>query len=386
MTKQRVFIAGNQVCMKRGLDAERLRAYFLANGCELPDSPQDADVIVALTCAFIGSYVKTAVGMIKSLKPHSRRLIVLGCLPAMNPAELGEVFDGPVLATRDFDQMDALFPEFTVPWASIPDANVPDVQVMTSFDAESPCPIYIRNSVSSGKKPGPFLRIAWGCNNRCSYCSHPAALGPLKSKPLETCLQEYRNLLAAGHRHVIFHANDPAAYGLDIGLTYPRLLQELDAATPDGVPMRWTLSDVNPAQLVRYGDDLLPLFRKGRIQMLGVPMQSGSPNVLRRMRRYFQVDRVAEVLQKIRAASPTVNLTTHLIAGFPGETPEDLDLTIQAVKQCGYNRAMVFPFSANPGTDAETMEGQLTRDEIRARQSLVCERIEALGLTVDRFE
>lgn len=386
MKNNRIYLAGNQVCMKRGLDAERLRRYFEANGCVLVSNPQEADTIIALTCAFIGSYVKTATAMIEALKRYPGRLIVLGCLPAMNPDELDSVFTGPNLATRDFDHMDRLFPEFTVQWASIPDANVPDVQVMTSFDAESPCPIYIRNSVSSGKKPGPFLRLAWGCNNNCSYCSHPAALGRLKSKPLEICLQEYRNLLASGHRHVIFHANDPAAYGLDIGLTYPRLLQELDAATPEDLPVRWTLSDVNPSQLVRYGEDLLPLFKKGRIQMLGVPMQSGSPAVLRRMRRYHQVDRMAEVLQKIRAASPLVNLTTHLIAGFPGETLQDLERTVQAVQQCGYNRAMIFPFSANPGTDAETMEGQLTRDEILARQSLLCERMEALGLTVDRFQ
>jgi len=381
----KVFIAGNQVCMKRGLDAERLQRYFRANQCELVAAPEAADIIVALTCAFIGSYVRTATRMIEKLKAHKARLIVLGCLPAMAPEELARVFDGPVLATKDFAQLDALFPDFKVPLAAIADANFPDVQAMCSFDPNDTCPIYIRNSVTSGKRPGPFLRIAWGCRNHCSYCSHPVALGPLKSKPLETCIAEYKALLAAGHKYVVFHANDPAAYGLDIGLTYPELLRRLDAETPDD-NVHWTLNDVNPAQLVRYCDELLPFFRKGRALFLAVPMQSGSPKILRRMRRYDRVEAIPAALHKIRAANSAAQFTTHLIVGFPGETPADLDLTFEAVRQCGFNRAMVFPFSANPNTPAERMDGQVPPADIAARQAALCERLQSLGLTVDRFQ
>lgn len=371
--------------MKRGLDAERLRRYFLTNGCELTQTPQEADVIVAVTCAFISSYVKTALAMIKSLKKYDARLVIVGCLPAMAPEELKAIFDGPVLATKELDEVDRLFPDFTVPWASIPDANVPDVNVMMNFDPSDTCPIYIRNSVTTGKPPGPFLRIAWGCNNRCSYCSHPAALGPLKSKPVETCLQEYRALLETGHRHIVLHANDPGDYGRDIGLTYLDLLRKLDDATPDA-HVRWSLNDINPARLVQYGSGLIPFFKKRRIASLAVPMQSGSPSVLRRMRRYSHVDRIEAVMQTIRVLSTDVRLVTHLIAGFPGETLDDLEMTVQAVQRCGYHRAMVFPFSANTGTAAEKMEGRLSNAAIMARQLLLCERLEQLGLMVDRFQ
>lgn len=383
--KWRVILVGNQVCMKRGLDAERLQRYFIANGCELVKTPEHADIIVAMTCAFIGSYVKTATHMIQKLKARKVRMVVLGCLPAMAPDDVREVFDGPMLATKDLDQIDRLFPEFKVPLSAIPDANFPDVQSMCAFDPAGPTPIYIRNSVASGHRPGPFIRVAWGCRNNCAYCSHPAALGPLKSKPLETCLEEYRGLLAAGHKHVVLHANDPAAYGLDIGLTYPMLLQKFDDTTPAG-GVSWTLNDVNPAQLVRYCDELLPFFRKGRVIHLAVPMQSGSPAVLRRMRRYDRVDAVISAMEKIRETSPSVRLTTHLLVGFPGETTDDLDMTVSVIERCGYDRALVFPFSANRGTAAERMEGQLSRAEILQRQSVLCDRLTGLGLTVDRFQ
>ena len=384
-TPNKIFITGNQVCMKRGLDAERLRRYFLANGCELTRTPQGADIIIAVTCAFISSYVKTALVMIESLKKYDARLIVMGCLPAMAPAEFKAISDGPALATKELDEVDRLFPDFTVPWASIPDANVPDVDVMMNFDPSDSCPIYIRNSVTTGKPPGPFLRIAWGCNNRCSYCSHPAALGPFKSKPLETCLQEYLALLEAGHRHIVLHANDPADYGRDIGLTYPDLLHKLDEAALN-VQVRWSLSDINPARLVQYSVELIPFFKKGRIVSVGVPMQSGSPAVLRRMRRYSHIDRIEAVMQTIHAASSDVRLATHLIVGFPGETLDDLEMTVQAVQRCGYHRAMVFPFSANIATSAEKMGDRLSGETVMARQLLLCERLEQLGLMVDRFQ
>ena len=380
----KVFIAGNQVCMKRGLDAERLQRYFLANHCTLANAPEEADIIIALTCAFIGSYVKTATRMIEKLKTHQARLIVLGCLPAMAPEELNAVFTGPMLSTRDFDRLDSLFPDFTVPLASIPDANFPDVQAMQSFDPEDSCPIYIRNSVSSGKRPGPFIRIAWGCRHHCSYCSHPEALGPLKSKPPATCVEEYQALLAAGHKHVILHANDPGAYGLDIGLTYPLLLQKLEEVTSDAAVL-WTLNDIHPAHLVRYGDDLLPFIEKGRIVYLAVPMQSGSPAVLRRMRRYSRVDALISTLQRIHTANPAIRLGTHLIVGFPDETMEDLDMTFNVVRQCGYHRAMLFPFSANPGTPASLMKGQHSREAIMKRMKELADRLNAASIQTDVF-
>lgn len=384
MQQSKVFIAGNQVCMKRGLDTVRLQRYFEANHCERVSTPEDADILIALTCAFIDSYVQTATAMIESLKQHPGRLFVFGCLPAMNPNEQKQVFNGPILITRNFNQIDDLFPEFTVPWSAIPDANVPDVPVMTTFDPESPCPIYIRNAVTNKKAPGPFLRIGWGCNNHCSYCSHPVALGPFISKPFKVCVQEYRDLLSAGFKTVVFHANDPADYGLDIGLTYPDLLKELDEITDDA-SIRWTLADINPARLVRYVDSLMPLLCKGRVSHLSVPLQTGSPVLLRRMRRYSKVERVVEALQKIHDTAPNVHLTTHLIAGFPGETLEDIEMTVEMLRNCHCNRAMIFPFSANPGTDAGIMKPQLTKAEIEERQMILYNRLEILNIAVDRF-
>ena len=380
----KVHLAGNQVCMKRGLDADRIRRYLLANGCELVETPDGADIILALTCAFISSYSQTAARMIEKLKQYPAKLVMLGCLPAMAPDLARSVFDGPTLLTRDLDQIDRLFPGFTIPFASIPDGNFPDTAVMQTFDPDTPCPIGIRNNVSGKKRAGPFIRIAWGCRNNCSYCSHPAALGPLKSKALDICVQEYKALLKEGHQLVTIHANDPGAYGQDIGLSYPALLERLDNETPTPA-IKWSLCDVNPTWLIKHRDGLLPFFRKGRICHLGVPLQSGSPAILKRMRRDSRVDEIIGTLKAFREADAKFSLTSHLILGFPGETDEDRNLTFAVVCQAQIQRVYLFPFSANPDTPASRMEGQHSREAITAFMKSFSDRLSAASIPADVF-
>ncbi len=97
-----------------------------------------------------------------------------------------------------------------------------------------------RNNINF-KKSFPILRISEGCNNACSYCLHPKSLGKLKSKPLDECIFDYKRIIACGYKRISIHANDPASYGLDIGLTYLDLLISLEENTPSS-DIKWTLT------------------------------------------------------------------------------------------------------------------------------------------------
>lgn len=362
-----IFVAGNQVCMKRGLDAERFKQYIEANGARVSSTPDEADVVVAVTCAFVESYADYAVAMLRSLDAEGRRLIVLGCLPSMFPAKSASVFQGDWLPVHRFDEIDRLFPGFTVPWSAVPDANFPDTGVMLPFVADAPCPTAIRNCVSDGKRIGPILRVGEGCNNQCSYCSHPAALGPLRSKPIEECVRECRALAAGGARRITIHANDPAAYGVDIGLTYPELLRAcLGSCGPE---VSFTLNDVGPGWLLKYRSELLDLMASGRIAGLGLPLQSGSPRILRLMRRPGATAKILEAVSAFRAAAPGLSVSSHLIAGFPTETDEDVAMTVEMIRQLSPSSVYVFRYSANPQTPAAKLQPQFTATELQARQS-----------------
>lgn len=383
-TTGKIYIAGNQVCMKRGLDTNRMKRYFEANGCAIIESPADADTIVAVTCAFVGSYVETATAMIKSLQSYPARLIVVGCLPAMAPAPFQKVFHGDFIITRDFDKMDDLFPAFTVPYASIPDALTPDTKSMTPYSPESDCPTVARNSITKETKPPVILRIGEGCNNACSYCSHPRALGRIKSKPLTTCVSDYRRILRNGHNAVSIHANDPGAYGIDIGSSYPELLRILNKET-GATDIKWALCDISPKWLLKYRKDLCDIVTWKQVVSLGVPLQSGSPRILKLMNRPHLIDDTVEVLRELRDISPDLTLTSHLIAGFPSETLEDMEKSVDVVRNASVKSVYLFRFSANVDTRASRLPGTLSPEEITERQQLLSARLTELGVKVSVF-
>jgi ribosomal protein S12 methylthiotransferase len=383
-TQLRVFIAGNQVCMKRGMDAERMKRYLYQNGCKNVNKLEDADLVVAITCAFISSYVQTAVDMILELKRHRGRLIVAGCLPAMAPEKFRSVFTGDHILTRDFEDLDRLFPNFTVPYSKIPDAIIPDMNVMKPFCADGFSPIAVRNNISKNAELPAILRISKGCNNSCSYCSHPAALGPLKSKPLVTCIQDYQRILAEGHLRLSIHANDPGAYGLDIGSSYPELLYRLNEIT-DSPDVKWSLLDISPHWLIKYRERILEILKWNRVVFIGVPIQSGSPRILKRMHRSVRVFEVIETLQEFKRIAPDLSIATHLIAGFPGETREDTEMSIDIFRKAKIDIAYIFKFSSNFNTKSAKFVDSLPSKQIAEIQTEMAYRISDMNVGVETF-
>jgi MiaB/RimO family radical SAM methylthiotransferase len=379
-----VYVAGNQVCIKRGLDARRIIAYFEANGCSYVANSQDADVILAITCAFVESYVAMALRMLRDLAHRKARLVVYGCLPAMRPEVFTTLGDNEYLVTKNIEKIDKFFPSFTVPFAKIPSAHFPEVAVMSPYEDSGSCPIAVRNNIMSERAPGPYLIICEGCGSNCSYCSHPYALGRIKSKPLEQCLAEYQRLLAQGHRHVTIHANDPGSYGVDIGSSYPELLAHLMDNTPKGL-IRWSLLDINPHWVLRYTEELAAIIQRASIQAMGIPLQSGSELILKKMRRTPRLTELKEILALFRKTAPSIIFMTHLIVGFPGETLADIEATAAFVAEVGFYKAFVFRFSPNPMTSAAEFKEQIPFEEIIDRQRFLIALLERAGVQVDAF-
>ena len=370
--------------MKRGLDAERMKRYFDKNGCVNVNQIEDADLIIALTCAFVSSYVKTAIDMILELKEHRKRLIVAGCLPAMAPEEFKLIFTGDYIITKDFECFDKFFPDFKISYSQIPDAITPNMEVMKSFRIDRTAPIAARNSISNNSQHPMMLRIGEGCNNFCSYCSHPVALGPLKSKPINECLKDYSRILSRGHRRLSIHANDPGAYGLDIGSSYSDLLCRLNENT-DIPDVKWNLLDLNPRWLLKYRKDLLGLIRLDRVSFIGVPIQSGSPRILKKMGRPVPISDVIKVLKEFKKISPKLSVATHLIAGFPGETRKDVEMSIDIFRHTEIDIAYIFRFSPNYNTIATKYRNKLEYEHIAEIQKEMADRIRAMNVRVEIF-
>lgn len=212
-----------------------------------------------------------------------------------------------------------------------------------------------------------MLKVQDGCNNFCSYCIIPYARGPVCSQPLEASVEQAKTLAAAGYREIVVTGIEIASWGWDLkdGSSLGDLLEALCRALPE---IRIRLGSLEPRiiteefcrRLGKYGN-LCPQFH--------LSLQSGSDTVLKRMRRKYDTARYLESVRLLERYFPGCAVTTDLIVGFPGETEQELEESLEFMKTCGFAAMHIFPYSRRPGTPAAAMDGQLGKAEKEARSA-----------------
>ncbi len=385
MIKKRVYIHSFG-CVRRALDATRLRDYCVANGCEIVKGPEDADTILFTSCGFMKSTEDKSLELVERFSQYRGELVVMGCLPETSPERLRRRFDGAAISTKDIAEINQHFPEFAHKFADRPDANTltystrhtarsiysflqqctAPFQLQHPLKERQPPQDYARLLFSSGWEylrdillpnlgrhkiqPG-YLRISNGCLDRCAYCSIQRAIGPLISKPLTQCIGEYKKLLGEGYRTFEFQADNLGAYGLDINSTFPELLRRL-AESDQGLGARWAVKELHPKWAVRYRDQLLAHITAGKIFSLHCPIQSGSERILGLMNRYARAAEIESTLKQFRAANPKMALSTYIIAGFPTETEDEFLESVRMVQRVGFSGVFIFPYHEGENSPA----------------------------------
>ena len=210
-----------------------------------------------------------------------------------------------------------------------------------------------------------FVKIQDGCNFRCAFCIVPSVRGRSRSVPLDEVVRRVREAEAAGFAEVVLTGIHIGTWGWDVGHRegLPRLVTAVLASTSD---VRVRLGTLDPQEV---SDSLVDVFAaEDRIcPHLHLGLQSGSPRVLRRMRRGHTVTGLEPALGALRRRRPGLVVTADVIAGFPGETEADLGATVDAFERLGLESAHVFGFSAREGTEAAEMHARIAEDEIRRR-------------------
>ena len=210
-----------------------------------------------------------------------------------------------------------------------------------------------------------FIKVEDGCNRQCAYCVIPRARGPVRSRAEDSILKELRQLAASGYREVVLSAISLPSYGLDTGTNLVELVEK--CAQVEGIE-RIRLGSLDPDMLtpefitrLAAVDKLCPQFH--------LSLQSGCTATLRRMRRVYSAEQYAQVVDQIRAAygSRPVSFTTDCICGFPGETPEDFAESCDFLKNIGFLKVHVFPYSRRSGTPAYDFPDQVHEREKQAR-------------------
>jgi tRNA A37 methylthiotransferase MiaB len=223
------------------------------------------------------------------------------------------------------------------------------------------------------------FRIARGCKGHCTYCGIRFAIGPLKSRPLEECLRDYRELLAQGRRNFHILAEDVGAYGLDLGCTFADLLDGMSEADR-GLEVRWNITELNAVWAVKYRAALARVIAEGKLTTLQIAQESGSPQILRRIKKYSLVDHIEAAITEFKHANSMLRLSGLFIVGFPSETEEDFQQTLDFIRRNYQDGVNLAPYSDREGTAAsqftEKIDGATIRNRLeRAMKILDRDRI-----------
>ena len=357
-------------CHRRLLDAKKFLNYFRANGYKIVSNPGRADFILVNTCAFKKEQEDFAVKKIQKLKKYKKKLIVCGCLPKINKERLIKIFDGPTFTPGSIEKIDELF-HSQIKFNALADANflykphfLSPSHFQDIFQFNSKFFIFAAKHLKKQIEGKYHIRISWGCLGSCSYCNIRKAIGTLKSKPMEKCLEEFKNGLSKKYKNFVIVGDDVGSYGLDINKTFPELLNEILKINGN---YEISIQEFHPRWIIRYLDRLIPLFQSEKISELVCPLQSGSDKILKLMQRFHNSEDLKRALFCLKKAYPKLKIITHILLGFPGESEEDFFKTLELIKEVNFDFVAIYTYHEKADTLSAGLADKVSSKTIKQR-------------------
>ncbi|WP_121061393.1 tRNA (N6-isopentenyl adenosine(37)-C2)-methylthiotransferase MiaB [Chachezhania antarctica] len=347
MTAHKKLFIKTYGCQMNVYDSERMEEAMLKAGYEPTSTPDDADMILLNTCHIrekAAEKVYSELGRFKGLKEEKPdlKIGVAGCVAQAEGAEIvrRQPLVDLVVGPQSYHRLAEL----------VAKADTGAKALDTDFPAEDKFE-HLSRRPKARRGPTAFLTVQEGCDKFCAFCVVPYTRGAEVSRPAARVLEEARDLVDRGVREVTLLGQNVNAYhgaGTDGDWTLARLVREL--ARVDGLErIRYTTSHPND-----MGDDLIAAHAEVEELMpyLHLPVQSGSDRILKRMNRQHTAESYLRLIEKIRAARPDILMSGDFIVGFPEETEEDFQATLDLVEAVGYGYAYSFKYSTRPGTPA----------------------------------
>jgi ribosomal protein S12 methylthiotransferase RimO len=390
-------------CARNDVDSEELAGRLAADGFVLVDDPEAADTVVVNTCGFVEAAKKDSVDTLlaaSDLKQggRTRAVVAVGCLAERYGKELAESLpeadavlgfdDYPDIAARLRSVLagEVLHPHTPqdrrrlLPISPVDrDASTLSVPGHGSIDdlsvgAPASGPRTVRRRLDGG--PMAPLKLASGCDRRCSFCAIPSFRGSFVSRRPTDVIDEARWLAGQGVREVFLVSENSTSYGKDLGDL--RLLETMlpELAAIDGIE-RVRVSYLQPAE-TRPGLIEAIAGTPGVSDYFDLSFQHASGDVLRRMRRFGDAESFLGLLDRVRVLAPTAGVRSNVIVGFPGETEADLEVLCDFLVAARLDVTGVFGYSDEDGTEAAGLPDKLNDDEVRARVEHVTDLVEQL--------
>jgi ribosomal protein S12 methylthiotransferase len=358
-------------CPKNEVDSERITSLLLSKGYRISDDQNQVDVLILNTCGFIQSAKEESIEEIFNLiavkeKDSRKKLIVCGCLAQRYPEELW----------KGIPEIDGLF--------GLSEMNQAGAVCSSVLRGERICRVNRAIREDNGRKivrltqsrPYAYLKIADGCDNRCSYCAIPSIRGKFRSKRMERILEEAVQLVRGGVKEINLVAQDTTLYGIDLygEKKLPQLLLKMSRIPK----LKWIrLLYTHPAH---FSDELIEQIASNPkvCKYVDLPLQHVSDEILTKMGRKIKRREIERLISKLRENIPRLTLRTSFIVGFPGEKVKHFKELLDFVEEVKFDKLGAFTYSKEEGTKAYDYKGQVPA---KLRQ----ERLDQLMLSQQRI-
>lgn len=350
-------------CSKNLLDTEMTIGLFRNNNFNIVNDPASADIIVVNTCGFIESAKEEAINTLLEMAEYKKQkckyLIAMGCLVERYKDELVKLMPEVDLFIK--------FSEYDNIWDQIEAVIGKDKD-----EPEHPCQKldFLDRVVTTGQEFA-YLRVAEGCNNRCTFCAIPGIRGNYVSRKIEDVLEEAEMLAKSGVKELIVIAQDTTKYGIDI-YGEPKLAELLEE-----------LCKIKGIEWIRFlyaypesiTDELINVVKKNDkiCNYFDIPIQHISNRVLKRMNRKSDGNSIRNTIAKIRKEIPNVVIRTTVMVGFPGESQEDFDELYNFLKEAKFDKLGAFAYSKEDGTPAARIKEQVHPMTKKSRYNKIME-------------
>tara|TARA_E500000178_G_scaffold356539_1_gene435253 strand:- start:1247 stop:2566 length:1320 start_codon:yes stop_codon:yes gene_type:complete len=357
-------------------DSQAVAALLRNKGYSIVEEEATADVILLNTCSVREQAEQKAIGKAGYITAKKRKkpnliLGIMGCMAQNKGDSLVDTLPDLdlVIGTQKFHRV----PDHLDHMIASMNGLGPKPETIIDIEEEAGSQNTIKSHMDDGQKVSAFVSIMQGCNMKCSYCIVPKTRGAERARPMNEIVDEIQGLADKGTKEVTLLGQIVNQYAVrefpfvDKKSPFVQLLEKVNAI--EGIE-RIRFTSPHP---VGFKDDLIECYQRlpKLCEYLHFPMQSGSNEILKAMRRPYNIEKFRQIIEKLREIRPDIYISTDIIVGFPGETDEDFEATRSAFEAIGFDMAYIFKYSVRPGTTAEPAGDPISKETKEARNQIL---------------
>lgn len=374
MGKKPIIAISHLGCEKNRIDTEHMLGLLVSAGYEVDANEELADYVIVNTCSFIEAARAESVRTLVELAEDNKKIVITGCMAQHFQAELLEELPEAVavVGTGDYHKI------VDVITRAEAGERVKEVSAEPTYLADETVPRY-----RTTPEPFDYLRVAEGCDYRCSFCIIPHLRGNQRSRPIESIVAEAEQLASQGVQEIILISQITTNYGLDLygRCVLAELLRALGKVDVPWIRIHYAYPTGLTPQVIaaiKETPNVLPY--------LDLPLQHSHPEILRMMNRPWQAGVNDRILENIKTALPEAVVRTSFIVGFPGETEEHFDHLWQFVQRHEFDHVGVFTFSPEEGTPAAHLSNQVAQETMEERRDALMRLQQPISLQKNQAE